>query len=168
MLKTIIIFTSVLVSFLFSKEPSLVFLNRVISNEVQNYSIGNFNFNCKPYGVITVDELYVNTTSDSKCKKSVLEFYKKNPNARYFSLNLLKIKQMYHLEVREKECLVFAQGEKSLSEILLENGLAFQKPHFKDKEYKFIFYQAQQRAKYTKKGLWSENIMVNCISEINK
>jgi len=164
----IFILTFTLTPFISAKEPNLVFLQSVISNELQKYSIGKYNFICHPYGVITVDRLYKKSTFNSTCKKSVEQFYKKNPQAKYFSLNKLKVKQMYHVEFIDKQCLVFAQGEKTLSELLLENGLAFREPLFEDKEYIYTFEKAQRNARYQKRGLWSENIIRDCISEIYK
>lgn len=170
MAKKIFIFTllSVFSISIYAKEPTLAFLNKVISNELQQYRIGRNSFYCKPYGVVTVDELYKNATMDSICKKSIEDFYVKNPEEKYFYTQLFKLEQMYHIEFKNNECLVFVQGQKSLSEVLLENGLAFEEFMLRDKEYSFSFSQAQKRARYEKKGLWGTKLMRSCIMQLYK
>lgn len=101
------------------------------------------------------------------CKKSIEQFYTQNPESEYFALNILKVKQMYHLEFHENSCTLFAKGEKSLSELLLENGLALVKPNFRDEIYTTIYKKAQKKARFLKKGLWSENIANECVVELN-
>ncbi len=157
-----------LASFLVATEPTLATLEKIVSNDRQKFSIKNYNFYCKPYGIVTLDELYSNATLDSTCKKSIESFYIKNPELKYYSSNFLKIKQMYHLEFKDDRCILFMQGQKSLSEFLLENGIALQKPFFKDKEYSFLFKKAQQRARILRRGMWSENILRECVVELYK
>ena len=75
---------------------------------------------------------------------------------------------MYHIEFKDKKCVVYAKGQMSLSEILLKEGLAVNEPRFKDEEFKYLFDKAQIRAKTLKKGLWSENLLKDCVSELNQ
>ena len=165
---TIFIINILMLNSLHANEPTLATLESVTSNEVQKFRINQFTFYCKPYGVVSVEELYKNITLNATCKKSIEKFYIQNPQAKYFTHSLLKPKQMYHLEFKDQECILFAKGEKTLSELLLENGYGVLKPMFEDKEYKGYFTKSQNKAKLLKKGLWGTNIIRECIAELYK
>lgn len=160
--------TFVMQTSLYAKEPTMAILLDITTNSIQRFNIGQYNFYCTTYGVITLDKLYENSKIDSKCKKSINNFYKKNPNLEYFTLELLKVRQMYHLEFKDKECIIYAKGQRTLSEILLLEGLAINKPMFKDEEFKFLFERAQKNAKLLEKGIWGEKVLKDCIAELNK
>ena len=164
----ILIINILFAGLLSAKEPTLAILENVVSNEVQKFKISQYSFYCRPYAIVTLDKLYASSSLNSICKKSIESFYIKNPEAQYFSLNKLRVKQMYHLEFKDQRCLLFAQGERTLSELLLENGLGILKPLFEDKEYSYIFKNSQQKAKSLRRGLWSENIIRECIVELYK
>ena len=66
------------------------------------------------------------------------------------------------------KCIISTAGEKSLSEFLLDEGLAVKVPDLLDKEYESYFKKSQQEAKVTKKGIWKGNIPKECISDIQK
>lgn len=163
--KLFFIFPIVFINLLMASEPILAILTSVSSNGTQRFTIGNNSFECKPYGVITLDTLYKAASVDSSCRKRVEAFYIKNPNSKFFSDALLKTMQMYHLEFKDKTCVLYANGQKTLSELLLAEGLAFTKPQFLDDEYKAIFYKAQMNAKLSNSGLWEENILKDCMVE---
>jgi len=150
---------------LIAEEPILVKLENIDSNEIQKFQIAQSSFYCKAYGVISIDTLYANSTDNSSCKKSVVAFYKKNPYSKYFAQNILKIKQMYHIEFKKNSCIVYAQGAKSYSELLLESGLAVVKPLFKDEEFSAKFKKAESRAKGAKLGMWKSNLLIECTVE---
>lgn len=154
--------------FLYAKEPTLAILTDITTNSTQRFNLGNYTFYCTPYGVITLDELYENSKMNSKCKQSIQGFYKRHPDLKYFTMELLKIRQMYHIEFKDKECVVYAKGEVTLSEILLKEGLAVNKPKFKDEEFQYLFEKAQQSAKLSKKGIWGEKVLKDCIAELNQ
>lgn len=153
---------------LYAKEPTMAILRDITTNAVQKFSIEQYSFYCQPYGVISLDKLYENSKMDSKCKQSIKNFYKKNPNLEYFTMELLKVGQMYHLEFKDKECVIYAKGQRTLSEILLSEGLAVNKPIFKDEEFKFLFERAQTNAKLLEKGIWGEKVLKDCIAELYK
>jgi len=155
-------------AFINAKEPTLAILQNVNSASIQKFTIANSSFYCDAYAVIGVDKLAMNSSVDSTCKKSLGGFYKRNPQTKYYSQELLKVLQTYHVEFKEEKCIVFAQGEITLSELLLKEGLAVLEPNFKDDEYKAIFRNAQISAKMNRKGLWGESIMRDCIAEIYK
>ena len=157
-----------LMSTLQASEPTLAILNSVHSNELQKFKIGQNSFYCKPYAITTIDKLYAKSAQNSLCRSSIEKFYLQNPDAQYFTLNLLKVKQMYHVEFKNTECILFAKGEKTLSELLLENGLALLQINFQDKEYGAIYKKSQNRARLLKRGLWKENIKRECVVELYK
>ena len=162
-----IIYISILCD-LVAKEPLLAILNTTISNETQIFNIKNFTLECKPYGVITLEKLYISSTKDSACQKSIKNFYIKNPILEQFVSRVLKSQQMYHIELKDSKCIIYAQGEITLSELLLRKGLAIKQPIFKDEEFKDYYAIAQRKAKMDREGLWNENIFKNCINELYK
>jgi hypothetical protein len=151
-----------------AEEPILAILENVISNKIQKLSVGNNSFYCKAYGVVAIEDLMKNNSSKSVCLISINNLYKKTPSLRYFSINLLKVKQMYRVEFKKDGCILYARGQKTLSEFLLEEGLATGKLRFKDKEFKYSFIKAELRAKMLKKGIWRENIRGKCLAELVK
>lgn len=163
-----IAFLSLFVSLSFAKEPTLATLRSVSTNEFQKFSIGLYEFICRPYGVITVDELYNRAEFNSECKKNIQEFYLQNPMSKYFTQNLLKNRQLYHIEFKEEKCILYAKGKMTMSELLVKNGLALKNPLVKSEEFEYSLIQAQIYAKENKIGLFKNNISDKCISELNK
>ena len=153
---------------LFSKEPVMAMLINIESNAVQQFKIGNYKFNCKPYGVIGIDELYNSEMLNTNCKTSILKFYKKRAYLKYYTESKLHLKQLYRIKFKDDRCLISVSGEKSLSEFLLEEGLAVRKPLFKDKEYEHFFLKSQLNAKMLKKGIWKDDITRECMSNMYK
>ena len=149
-----------------AKEPTIAFLNNIISNEMQELSIGVYSFVCVPYGVVTLEELYRTSKDASLCKKSIIDFYKKNKDLEFYVYKKMDIGQSYSIVFKEKQCLINVAGEKSYSEILLDKGLAFKAPKRLEKEYEYTFYKAQREAKMFKKGIWANSVTQNCISSI--
>ena len=93
----------------------------------------------------------------------------KNPKLKYFSQNLFNTRQNYHIEFKEQKCLIYLKGEKTLSELLLEEGLAINRSNFADDEFKHIFINAQNRAKSLEKGIYkNSNLKKSCIVELYK
>ena len=151
-----------------AKEPFLPILKSTFSNEVQKFGEGSYTFECTPYGVLTLEKLYNSTKLSSICKKTIKEFYSKNQMLKEYTNNLLEYQQQYHVEIKDKGCVVYAKGQMTLSELLLKEGLGVMQPTFKDKEFENYFILAQRRAKMEKKGLWNTQIFTNCIEEFYK
>ncbi len=151
-----------------AKEPTLVILDAVLSNGVQKFTLGNYNFYSQPYGVLTLKNLYENASLNESCKRSLNDFYKKNPLLEHFSSEHLKAKQLYHIEFKGKGSVLYAIGEKTLAELLLKRGLAVVKPLFKDDEFIYTYNKAQLNAKMAKKGIWKESAIVQCINALYK
>jgi endonuclease YncB( thermonuclease family) len=153
---------------LMAKEPTIAILTTIISNDTQKYKIANNQFVCKQYAVIGIDELYNLSSFNTKCKSSIKKFYEKRADLKYYSYKKLHVGQSYVLKFKNNRCIVSVQGEKSLSEFLLEEGLAVRKPFIKDKEYESYLFAAQLRAKLSKKGIWKDSITRECIANIYK
>lgn len=152
---------------LMAKEPFIAILKNVVTNDIQEFRYGTTSFTCLPYGVIAIDEIYRKADDDSVCKKSIASFYKKRVDLKYYSLIKLSIKQSYSLKRKENSrCALNIAGEKTLSEFLLDEGLAVKKPFFEDKEYNFYFHKAEQKAKQNKEGIWKTNIAKDCVAYI--
>ena len=151
-----------------AKEPVLAVLNNSISNQVQIFGIGKYTFECRPYGLITLEKIYETSKTKSMCRNSIDNFYKKNPKSKFYVDSLLEYKQLYHVEIKDTTCILYAKGQMTLSEILLAKGLAVLKPTFKDEEFDSSFTLAQRKAKMDKKGLWKEKIFSSCAEEIYK
>jgi len=165
---TFTIFCIYITSCLGAKEPLIAMLDNIVSNEIQKFGIGNYTFECKTYGVLTLETLYNSSTAGSICQKSIDKFYEKNPKLKYYADGILEYKQQYHIEIKNRECIVYAKGQVTLSELLLKEGLALKKPMFRDEEFDNYFTLAQRKAKIEKKGLWSENISTSCVEELYK
>ncbi|MBL0708405.1 MAG: thermonuclease family protein [Sulfurimonas sp.] len=148
-----------------ASEIVLARLENTISNEKQRYGLRNYTFECKVYGILTLETLYYRSKIGSICRKNIDAFYKKYPKKRYFADTTLKYKQLYHIENKKDGCIVYAKGQRSLSELLIEEGLAVKKPFFHDEEFRYYFTAVQRKAKMQKKGLWSVNIFNDCIAE---
>jgi Fe-S cluster assembly iron-binding protein IscA len=153
---------------LLAKENTLAFLDEIISNNTQIFYIKNQKILCTPYGIVTLEKLYKNAKPNSTCRKKISEFYKTNPNLISFAQQNMKIKQKYHIILKQKKCIIYVGSQITFSEMLLQNGLALKEPNFKDIEFEDDFFKAQKSAKFEKKGLWSEKILKSCIIELYK
>jgi len=146
-----------------AKEPTMVILKNVYSNDIQQFTYKNYTFTCRPYGIVSLEEIYKNPDISNICKKKVEEFYIKNPMLKHFSAGILKIFQMYHIDVKDKKCIIYAKGMKTLSELLIEKGLAVKYPYLKDEIFKYKFDTAQKGALYHKRGLFKDPVLKNCM-----
>lgn len=151
-----------------SKEPIIAYMIDVKSNSTQTFNIGKYDFFCVASGVLTLDQIYQNHKLDDRCKQSIENFYKKKPLLEYFSQNILKRRQGYHVEFKDSECLMYAVGQKTLSELLLENGLGVMKSTFDYEEFNYSFKKAERRAKNNNLGLWNDRTLKNCVKRYKK
>ncbi len=146
-----------------AQEPVLSILKSVVANNIQQFSMHNYSFYCKPYGVIALEEIYYKESLPPICKNRLDKFYIQNPDLKYFSLRLLKVKQTYHLSFKDETCIIYASGLKTLSESLVENGLAVNKLLREDDEFKYPLRSAQEKAVFSKKGMFKDKILSNCM-----
>ncbi len=164
--KGFLFFILLFFSSLYAKEPLIARLQHIYSNSTLKFQVEQTEFICKTYGVVSLDELLERASLDSNCKKAIEIFYKRNENLRYFASHYLFEHQMYHISLKKQnQCLVFAQGERTYSEMILENGLGFVENNFSDKEWKYAFKKAQKNAKIAKKGVWDTTLFSKCIKE---
>jgi len=147
-----------------AKEPTLAILKNIYANDVQQFTYQNYTFTCRPYGVVSIEDIYKTKKVSSVCKKRIIKFYIQNPKLKHYSARLLKLFQMYHIDVKKDlRCLIYAKGMKTLSELLIEKGLAIKKPYLKDEIFKYKFDTAQEGASYHKRGLHKDPILKNCM-----
>ncbi|MCK9492237.1 MAG: thermonuclease family protein [Sulfurimonas sp.] len=166
--KTKIFITLILLSLsLNAKEPLLGILTSVNSNEIQSFNISKCDLTCRPYGVLTLERLYEISEDNSVCREKIRSIYAKDPNLKHFAQRLLEVQQRYHIRPKEKgECVLYAKGQLTLSELLLAKGLALVKPLFDDKEFRDDFSVAERRARLDKRGLWMEEIFEICAAKL--
>ncbi|WP_345994071.1 thermonuclease family protein [Sulfurimonas sp. HSL-1716] len=143
-------------------------LRSVYSNDMQKFSIKMNSFICEPYGVVTLEEILADKNTIPICKKRIEEYFSKNPVQKYFIQMNLHLRQNYHIEFKDKRCLVYAFGQKTISEALLEQGLAIKKPSLKDDEFGYLFLRAQTRAKNRNSGIWSDKTLQSCVKSFYK
>jgi len=158
-----LIFLSLISISLNAREPTLAILKNVYSNDIQQFTYQNYSFTCKPYGIISIEDVYNNSNISTICKKRIEKFYIHKSKAKYFSARLLKLFQSYHIKIKDTKCLIYSSGIKTLSESLIENGLAVKFPYLKDEIYSYKFETAQKRAEYYELGLHKDPVLKNCI-----
>ena len=154
--------------YLEAKEPNLAILKNIYSNDFQRFNIKNSSFTCKPYGVLTLEQIYKKSKKDSICRKGIEKFYVQNKNLRYYTQSLLKVGQTYHIEFKNNKCIIYAQGQTTLSQILISKGLGVKRLRSKDEEFDEIFSSTEKSAKMRKIGLWKSDIRRNCTTVIQR
>ena len=154
---------------LLAKEPFLATLVNVVSNDILEFTYENKKISCFTYGVITIDQIYRKADKDSSCKKSIEKFYNKRKDLIHYTSSKMKVYQLYPIIFKkDNKCIINIVGEKTLSESLIEKGLAVTKNLFKDKEYAYYFEHAEKKSKVNKEGIWNENTIQNCASYMDE
>jgi len=159
-------FFFICIPFFLQAEPFVAKLEHAYSNTEFLFQNKTQRFTCKPYGVITLEDLYFSPLAKKGCKSAIREFYKKHPDLEYLFLDVLKTQQRYHIVFRKNRCIIYAQGENTYSELLLHRGLAQIKPFFQDTEFLYSFKNAQKNAQLQKRGLWEGTLSVECKSAL--
>jgi len=154
--------------YLEAREPNLAILKNITSNDFQRFSIKNSSFVCEPYGVLTLEQIYKKSQENSVCRKNIKKFYIENRDLLYYSQSFLKLGQTYHIEFKNKKCIIYAQGQTTLSQLLLSNGLGVKKLRFKDQEFDALFQTSEYSAKIQNKGLWQSDIQRSCTAAIQR
>jgi len=163
--KILAMFFIFFLGFVDAKEPFLAILKKVYTNNLQTFRYKEFSFVCKPYGVLTLEELYEQSGSTPACKKAIEDFYIQHPSLKYLAEIKLHEEQLYHILFRKEKCIIYLNGQMSYSELLLKNGVAMENRGFNDKEFRSVFYDAQESARIENKGLWGSDIFGKCASE---
>jgi len=142
-------------------EPTLGILKAVLSNNVMRFSIDAQPFTCKNYGIVTLDEIQ---GLQNTCNKLWVDFQHKQPYSRYATQQFLKRYQQYHLEILpNNRCLVYAKGKKTLSELLLEQGVAIREHTARNRFVDFKLKRAVRRARNRKRGIYAMPLLRSCI-----
>ncbi len=74
-----------------AKEPTLAILKNIDSNDFQRFSIKSNSFICQPYGVLTLEQIYVKSKKESICRKNIKKLYAQNRDLQYFTQSFLKV-----------------------------------------------------------------------------
>jgi len=150
----------------FLRASEIALLLEIKNNSLLYFSIKNREHLCIPYGIITFDILQYKSKDNALCQKALLEYYDKYPKDKNFAKKHFHTQQYYNIEKKKSSCIIYAKGKKSYSSILLEKGLAIVPTHFKDKIFEYKYRKIENEAKISQKGLWSNPILRNCISQI--
>ncbi len=142
-------------------EPLLGMVTKVVNNNVIAMKIHGKPFTCKNFGVLALDEI---EGLENTCKQRLEAFQVQHPYYRYFSQMHLKRYQQYHLTIVDgQQCILYAQGKKSLAELLLEAGLAVHRQRSKEGITDYKYQRAVRRARNLKKGIYSDAVLRSCI-----
>ena len=150
--------------------PSTEDLQKVKHYFIATQNINNY-YSVSQYeieAIAILDKIYQNKNINKTCKKAIEDFIESNPLLHNFAKKHLKLEQLYRVEFKNGECILYDKSQRSFSEVLLLNGLAIRKPFFKDYEYRYHFKRAQDYAKELKKGFWKNKMVKTCIAELYK
>lgn len=146
-----------------AKENIIAELISIPSNSLQIFKIKSQHLQCSSYGVLTLGEILLYKKINLVCKKKINTYFLHHQKMLSFTHRKLNIRAFYTLVLKKNhKCILYAKGQKSLSELLLENGLAIIRTNFYNDEFKYEFLEAQNYAKYHKLGIWSNNTLTIC------
>ncbi len=154
------------ISIFFLKASEIGLLLEVKNNSLLYFSIENRKHLCTPYGITTFDVLQYKSKDNELCQKALLEYYDKHPQDKNFAKKHFHTQQLYNMKKKKSSCIIYAEGKKSYSALLLEKGLAIVPIHFKDKVFENKYRKIENQAKITKKGLWKNPVLRNCMAQI--
>lgn len=157
-----------LLSVLQAAGPTLGMVQNIHSNRYIEFSLGKLSYTTQPYGVLTLEELAFHSVMPSECREHIADYYRRYPLKRHFAQKYLKIGQLYHIQPRHKSAIIYASGMSSYGELLLAEGLAMREPLLMDKEWAYRFRKIQKVARLEKRGLWAENIWIDCVASLYK
>ncbi len=159
---------SVFFSSLQAQEPRIMILDAIYANDSYLFRYKRSHIVCKPYGVWTFDQALRRDDISSSCKKVLADFIAHNPKLYYFAHYNLHLEQGYRVEKKKGECIIYPGSKRTLSEMLLAEGIAIKQPNFIDEEFRYRFFQAQATAKIHKRGIWKDAKISKCMSEFFK
>jgi len=132
------------------------------------FSINNNLSVCKPYGVVTLHEIFSDQNSTQRCRKAIESYFKHNPKDYYFAAYHIHLQQMYHLTFKDNECVIYSHGNISYARELLQAGLAKVRKGFGDILLRNRYKKEEEGAKFLKKGMFHSNIPLNCRMEFRR
>ena len=151
-----------------AQEPQILFLDAINANDSYLFHSREARYLCTPYGVWTLDRITRNSDISPVCKKALDNFIMHNPKLHYFVHYIMQTEEGYRVEFRNGRCIVYLGSKRTLSEVLLQNGVAIEEPVFSDEEFRYRFHQALRVAKTKKQGIWSDVKLRSCMSEFFK
>ena len=151
-----------------AQEPNIKILDAIYANDSYLFHHAQERAVCKPYGVWTIERALRRGDIGSVCKKALDDFLVHNPKLRYFSSYKMHVEQGYRVTFRNDGCIIYLGSKQTLSEALLQAGVAIEQPGFGDEEFRYRFYQALRAAKVNKRGIWSDAKLQSCMSEFFK
>lgn len=154
------------VALLFSSEIRQAQLTGVIDNGTLVMDLGASTYICSPYGIRTLEALENAPGLEGECRNRIARFGTKNPLASQYAHRALRRFQFYRIEPKKEGCVLYGRGRQSYAEGLLQEGLAVVRPGFDDREWAFRLERAQQGAKETKRGIWSDPMWEKCAGKM--
>ncbi|MDD5051523.1 MAG: hypothetical protein PHO27_02180 [Sulfuricurvum sp.] len=125
----------------------------------------NISVPCEAFGILPLDEILKKAVNPKECQAQIEIFYHTHPHEKVFAAEHLTIQQNYHYEEINGECVLYANGLESYSEMLLRQGLAIIDPTFNNKEWNGKLLRAKKGAEVEKLGLYDTEIRKYCIKE---
>ncbi|MEA1916316.1 MAG: hypothetical protein U9N42_02180 [Campylobacterota bacterium] len=145
----------------------LFLLKKIYNNTYMKFKYKNTPYTCRPYAVVTLDEMEKSLVFNEVCQDAFKKYYINNPYAKSYAKLHLHLEQLYHLEPKKRrDCIMYSQGTRSYAESLLYEGLAVIKPSFRDELWKFRLNRAQLSAKDKREGVWGTTLLRECIAGI--
>ena len=139
------------------------------SSTLLRFGYKQFHYDCIPYGVVTLEQVYSKKNITNLCKQKIKRFFATNVKLYHIAAYRLKVMQFYMVELKkDQECLVNLQGMRSYSEFLLSQGFAVVRRGFRDEVYGYYFDRAQKTARVQKRGVWSDPSLLECIVDVMK
>ncbi len=115
---------------------------------------------------MTFEVLQYKSKHNKLCQKSLFEYYERNPKDKNFAKRFFHRQQLYTIKKKKDSCIIYSNGKKSYASDLLEEGLSIVPIHFKDKVLEYKYRKIEKQAIISRKGLWNNPILRNCISQI--
>lgn len=153
---------------LLAQEPRIFLLESIDAYDNSLFRNRQSRVACAPYGVLTIRQLLWRTDTKSSCRKTLLDFIAHNPKLYHFLHYVMHLEQGYRVELKKSGCVIYLGSKRTLSELLLAEGVALKRPYFSDEEFRYRFYHAQRSAKVNMRGIWSDEKLRSCIGEFFK
>ncbi|MDD2779912.1 hypothetical protein [Sulfuricurvum sp.] len=135
------------------------------NNSKQTLLNKNTYVECKPFGIINLDQMIINGANPKECQDEIEHFYRSHPSDRHFAKENLHLQQSYHYELIKEGCVLYANAAESYSEMMLRLGIALIDRNFDNKEWNGRLKKAQSGAEKGKVGLHDTLIKKFCIKE---
>lgn len=144
---------------------SIGIMNGMEENAKIHLLYNNARVECKPFGVIPLENMVATAASPKECLSRIEQFYRNSPHDKVFAKEHLILFQSYHFERLKEGCVLYANGLETYSEMLLANGLAIVDPKFDNSEWNGRLKRAQKGAESQMIGLHAGELKKFCIKE---